>query len=200
MSRSCSAARSRRRPSRRLRHRDAGKRDAVRQRDLELLERLEAVGAVERHAGQRRHQHEPREAFAPSGVLALLEDPPARDRAASSRRRTNIARTRAGSVVGSSSRTSPSASPLPACSRSRRLQPPHATASRPLSSTKYVPSVSRIGSTSGDVAHRARRLRARRRSAGRAPRRMTFMSSSSARSSAGVARRRLGCPSTTRRA
>jgi hypothetical protein len=60
--------------------------------------------------------------------------------------RTNIARTRAGSLEGSRSRAPPSESLVPVKRRSRLLQPPHATGSPSCSSTKYVPSASSIGS------------------------------------------------------
>ncbi len=61
--------------------------------------------------------------------------------------RTNIIRTRAGSVRGSSRRSSSSAAPSPVASLLRLLQPPHATISPACSCTKYVPSRTRCRSS-----------------------------------------------------
>ena len=93
-------------------HPDPLERHAVRRDHERPLDLGEATGAVERLPRKRRHQRERREAL--RSAAAAHESTIARP---SPRRvqseRTNIARTRAGSVRGSSRRASPSASPEP---------------------------------------------------------------------------------------
>jgi hypothetical protein len=86
--------------------------DAVRRAERHPFHRAEAESAMERLAGEGRHEREPLEALAARRPLARLEDRRA-EVAPVHAPGTNIARTRADSLAGSSRRASSSPKPDP---------------------------------------------------------------------------------------
>jgi hypothetical protein len=127
-------------------HIDTFEHRPVRGRDGCFLNDPETEMTVQEEARQSCLERELAEVLHPRGGHAGLQDTVPRPRRVLSPR-TNIARMWAGSLAGSSRRSSSSLASEPVYMRCRRLQPPQATRSPSSSITKYVPSARSIRST-----------------------------------------------------